>query len=130
MLLRDPDGPMYKDMNRNNSGREAKPSVGAPVQGRVRNLEYHSRWNGYTLLYVPLSLGNVKTQSLKEILAGEAIHRWRETTIADIEECGRHPKCEYCYLCCGNNYLEHGTPLKPSKESCYMAEVRYELAQN
>lgn len=129
VLLRDPDGPMYKDMNRDNSGREAKPLSAHPCKAGFGNLNITPDGVITPCCTFPLSLGNVKTQSLKEILAGDPLRRWRETTIADIEECGRHPKCEYCYLCCGNNYLEHGTPLKPSKVSCYMAEVRYELAQ-
>ncbi len=129
VLLRDPDGPMYKDMNRDNSGREAKPLSAHPCKAGFGNLNISPDGMVTPCCTFPLSMGNVKTQSLKEILAGEPIRKWRETTIADIEECGSHPKCEYCYLCCGNNYLEHGTPLKPSKVSCYMAEVRYELAQ-
>ncbi len=129
VLLRDPDSPMYKDMNRDSSGREAKPLSAHPCKAGFGNLNITPDGMVTPCCTFPLSLGNVKTQSLKEILAGGPIHRWRETTIADIEECGRHPKCEYCYLCCGNNYLEHGTPLRPSKVSCYMAEVRYELAQ-
>lgn len=129
VLLCDPDGPMYKDPNRKNFGREVKPQSAHPCKAGFGNLNITPDGMVTPCCTFPLSLGNVKTQSLKEILAGGPLRKWRETTIADIEECGRHPKCEYCYLCCGNNYLEHGTPLKPSKVSCYMAEVRYELAQ-
>ena len=47
----------------------------------------------------------------------------------DYEECGRHDYCDFCNLCPGINFSEHGTPLKASETCCYMAKVRYELAQ-
>jgi len=129
VLLRDPDGPMYKDPNRKSVGKEVKPLSAHPCKAGFGNLNLTPDGMVTPCCTFPMPLGNVKIQSFREILSGEPIRKWRETTIADIAECGRHPKCEYCYLCCGNNYLEHGTPLKPSQVSCYMAEIRYELAQ-
>jgi len=32
-------------------------------------------------------------------------------------------------LCAGNSFIEYGTPLKPSSLNCFMAEVRYNIAQ-
>ena len=35
----------------------------------------------------------------------------------------------YCNLCPGNNFIEHGTPLKASETNCFMAKTRFNLAQ-
>ena len=77
----------------------------------------------------PYSFGSVTKKTIFEILHGRRLEQWRNIVIEDMEDCGRHEKCNFCYLCPGNNFIEHGTPLKPSKVSCYMAEARYELYQ-
>ena len=129
ILLRDPNVPMYVGKERKNYGREEKPLSAYPCKAGIENLNITPDGMVTPCCTFPMSLGNVKMQPLKDILNSEPILQWRKTKIENIEECGRYPKCEYCYLCCGNNYLEYGTPLKPSKVSCYMAEIRYELAQ-
>ena len=50
-------------------------------------------------------------------------------SLNDYEECGRFDYCDYCNLCPGNNFIEHGTPLKGSETNCDVAKARYELAQ-
>lgn len=32
-------------------------------------------------------------------------------------------------MCPGNNYIAHGTPLKPSDNNCFLAITRYKLAR-
>ena len=44
-------------------------------------------------------------------------------------ECGKNEYCAYCNLCPGQGYIEHGDYLKPAESCCYMAKVRYNLAQ-
>lgn len=74
--------------------------------------------------------GNLKAQSIKEILKeSKELVYWRSLTLNDYEECGRYDYCSYCNLCPGNNFIEHGTPLKASEVNCYVAKIRYELAQ-
>ena len=49
--------------------------------------------------------------------------------MTEYEECGRYDYCAFCTLCAGTNFSEHGTPLKASENNCYMAKVRFGLAQ-
>ncbi len=77
----------------------------------------------------PASLGNVKEQSISEILAGEQLRKWQKTTLESYADCGRHDYCDYCNLCPGNNYVENGTPLKAAESNCFIAKTRYNLAQ-
>ena len=42
------------------------------------------------------------------------------------DECSDY--CDYCNLCAGNNYTEHGTPLKAGENNCYLAKIRHGLA--
>ena len=74
--------------------------------------------------------GSLKEQSIEEIINGsKELAYWRGLTLNDYEECGQHDYCAYCNLCPGNNFIEHGTPLKASEVNCYVAKIRYELAQ-
>jgi sulfatase maturation enzyme AslB (radical SAM superfamily) len=54
---------------------------------------------------------------------------WRGLKLSDYEECGHYDYCAYCNLCPGNNFIEHGTPLKASETNCFMAKTRFNLAQ-
>lgn len=73
--------------------------------------------------------GNLKEKSIKQIISeNEGLEWWRNLTLEKYEECGRHDYCDYCNLCAGNNYSEHGTPIKASENNCYLAKVRYNLA--
>lgn len=73
--------------------------------------------------------GNLKEQSVPEILENsKTLCEWRNTIIEDFTECGRHDYCDYCNLCAGINYTEHGDYLKPAETNCYMAKCRFNLA--
>lgn len=76
-----------------------------------------------------LSFGNLKKNSVEEILQSEELARWRNTTLAQYEECGQHDYCAYCNLCPGCNYSEHGDYKKAAENCCYLAKVRFNLAQ-
>ena len=74
--------------------------------------------------------GNVKKQSVSDIIKdSKELAYWKGLKLSDYEECGHYDYCAYCNLCPGNNYIEHGTPLKASEVNCYMAKTRYNLAQ-
>lgn len=75
-------------------------------------------------------LGNLKDFHLHDILAkSKTLKWWQGLTVAQYEECGQHDFCDFCNLCVGLNFSEHGTPLKASENNCYMAKVRWRLAQ-
>ena len=74
--------------------------------------------------------GNIKEQSISEIIKeSKELAYWRGLKLSDYEECGRYGYCAYCNLCPGNNFIEHGTPLKASEVNCYIAKIRFNLAQ-
>lgn len=73
--------------------------------------------------------GNLTEQSINEILStSEPLKDWRKAIVADYTECGRHDYCDYCNLCAGLNYTEHGDYHLPAESNCFMAKCRYNLA--
>ena len=73
--------------------------------------------------------GNLQKQSVMDILCNsEELKEWRKAVVADYTECGRYDYCDYCNLCAGVNYTEHGDFRKPAETNCFMAKCRYNLA--
>lgn len=73
--------------------------------------------------------GNLKRQSIEEVLTNSAsLKDWRNAIVADYTECGKYDYCDYCNLCAGVNYTEHGDFRKPAETNCFMAKCRYNLA--
>jgi radical SAM protein with 4Fe4S-binding SPASM domain len=77
----------------------------------------------------PLIFGNVKTQSIAEILDGNIRKQWIARTLKEYEECGKHDFCDYCHICPAHAQVEHGNPLKAATLDCGTAKVRQQLAQ-
>ena len=74
--------------------------------------------------------GNMHTQTAIEILSNSlSLQEWRKAVVADYSECGKYDYCDYCNLCAGVNYTEHGDFRKPAETNCFMAKCRYNLAQ-
>lgn len=75
-----------------------------------------------------LILGNLKKSSVKEVLSNNTkLEWWQHLLLESYEECGKYEYCAFCNLCPGMNFAEHGTPLKPAENSCYLAKIRYSL---
>lgn len=73
--------------------------------------------------------GNLREQSVEDILTcSTALKEWRNAVVDDYVECGRYDYCDYCNLCAGLNYTEHGDFRKPAETNCYMAKCRFNLA--
>lgn len=73
--------------------------------------------------------GNLTEQSVSKILSDSpTLKEWRNAVIADYVECGKYDYCDYCNLCAGVNYSEHGDYRKAAETNCYMAKCRYNLA--
>lgn len=72
------------------------------------------------------SLGNLREESLEDILTGnDYLGWWKELTLKDYPECGKYVYCDFCKLCPGLNYNANGTPIEPSDCNCYIAKARY-----
>lgn len=76
-----------------------------------------------------LVLGNLKNTPLKEILTHPQLKEWQMFTLEKSEECGQHDYCDYCNLCVGTAYSEHGDYTKASENCCYIAKIRCNLAK-
>ena len=73
--------------------------------------------------------GNLSETSVDDVLSNSpALKEWRKAIVSDYTECGRHDYCDYCNLCAGLNYTEHGDFRVPAEKNCYMAKCRYNLA--
>jgi MoaA/NifB/PqqE/SkfB family radical SAM enzyme len=78
----------------------------------------------------PSPLGDLKDGSFTRTLQhSKELIWWRSVIPEDYEECGKHDYCNYCRLCPGINFAETGNPLKPAETNCYVAKVRYGLAE-
>ena len=129
VVLRDDNIPYYV-------GKEA-PNFG----GQLRNMDANGCGAGISAFCItpegnfqpccafPMSFGNLKNQSVKEILTeSQVLIDWRSSTLQQYEDCGKYDYCAYCNLCAGNNYVEHGDYRKASENNCTMAKIRYNMA--
>lgn len=130
VVLRDNNLSLYVGKEAPNYGGQkrdlASPSCGAGNTGFCMSPNGDLRaCASFTQTY-----GNLRTQSVGEILTcSPELKDWRNAVISDYVECGHFNYCEYCNLCAGINYTEHGDFRKPAETNCYMAKCRYNLAR-
>lgn len=79
---------------------------------------------------LPLSLGDLKNESLKTIWDDAIQHKqesklyqWQKKTFADLTDCYKHSYCKFCHYCAGMGYLENGY-LKKSDVLCSQAKAK------
>ena len=129
VVLRDKNIPLYVGKEAPNSGGQKKMMSANPCGAGDNSLCITPEGNVIPCCAFHTLFGNIKEKSIKEILESKELAYWRNLTLNQYEECGRHNYCDYCNLCPGNNFVEHGTPLKAAEVNCYLAKNRYELAQ-
>ena len=129
IVLRDHNIPMYIGLESGIDGIMKKPLDAHPCKAGIYSFSITPEGDFQLCCAFPVSFGNVRELSLNQILESESLKKWRTVSVKDIEKCGRLDKCNFCFLCVGNGYIEHGTPLKPPTISCHMAELRYNLAR-
>ena len=130
IVLRDNNIPLYVGPEAPNFGGQKRDlnqcSCGAGETGFCLTPDGNLR----ACVAFSLNLGNLKKQTAYEILTGSLeLKCWRNSVVGDYTECGRYDYCDYCNLCAGVNYTEHGDFRKPAETNCYMAKCRYNLAQ-
>lgn len=130
IVLRDNNIPLYVGPEAPNFGGQKRDlnqcSCGAGETGFCLTPDGNLR----ACVAFSLNLGNLKKQSAYDILTGSLeLKCWRNSVVGDYTECGRYDYCDYCNLCAGVNYTEHGDFRKPAETNCYMAKCRYNLAQ-
>jgi len=79
---------------------------------------------------LPVSAGNVREKSLKEIWeTSELFGKLRGTTIKDLDTCSDCELFVLCYRCPGLALLEDGDIYGPSATGCENAQIKQELQQ-
>ena len=130
IVLRDDNVPLYVGKEAPNFGGQPKRMDDNPCGAGDNSFCITPEGNVIPCCAFHTVFGNLKEQSIADIEANdEGLKYWRNLTLNDYEECGRYDYCRYCNLCPGNNFTEHGTPLKAAETNCYIAKIRYELAQ-
>lgn len=129
IVLRDDNTPMYVGKEAPNYGGQPRMMVVNPCGAGDNTFCITPDGDLIPCCAFHMAFGNLREQPLSDILRNsEALKYWRNLTLSKYEECGRYEYCDYCNLCPGINYAEHGTPLKPGENNCYMAKCRYQLA--
>lgn len=130
IVLRDDNITLYVGKEAPNYGGQPKPMDDNPCGAGDNSFCITPEGNLIPCCAFHTLFGNLKEKSVSEIIGeSKELSYWRGLTLNDYEECGRYEYCAYCNLCPGNNFIEHGTPLKAAEVNCYVAKIRYELAQ-
>ena len=129
ILLRDSLLPLYVGSDTTLDRPMKKPLDARPCNAGIQLFSITPEGEMQPCCAFPASFGNIQDMSLSEVLQSDNLKRWRQVSVGDIGECGRHEKCNFCFLCVGNGYIESGTPFKSPKSSCDMAELRYNLSR-
>ncbi len=130
IVLRDDNIPLYVGPEAPNYGGQPRLMGQNPCGAGDNSLCVTPEGNVIPCCSFHTLFGNIENASISEILnESKELKYWRQITLSDYEACGRHDYCAYCNLCPGNNFIEHGTPLKASEVNCYIAKIRHELAQ-
>lgn len=130
IVLRDDNVPLYVGKEAPNYGGQPKRIAENPCGAGYNSLCITPEGNVIPCCSFHTLFGNIKNQNIKDILLhNKERDYWCGLTLNDYKECGRYDYCAFCNLCPGNNFIEHGTPLKASEVNCFIAKTRYELAQ-
>lgn len=76
------------------------------------------------------SLGNIKRESLHDIIHGEARRQALKRPRRELfPNCGKEPYCKYCLSICmaGDRHRTDGTPYNVSETFCTAARIRMEI---
>ena len=130
IVLRDDNIPLYVGKEAPNYGGQKKPMDENPCGAGSNSFCITPEGNVIPCCAFHTLFGNVRSESVFNIInKSKELSYWRRLTLNDYEECGRYDYCSYCNLCPGNNFIEHGTPLKASEVNCHIAKTRFELAE-
>lgn len=130
IVLRDDNIPLYVGKEAPNFGGQKKLLEINACGAGENSFCITPEGNLQVCVAFPQALGNLKEHTIKEIINNSTVLKtWLNAKLSDYEECGRYDYCNYCNLCAGNNFIAHGTHLKAAENNCYIAKVRYQLAQ-
>lgn len=128
IVLRDANIPLYVGPEAPNYGGQKKDMKSKGCRAGENSFCIRPDGEVIPCCSFHLSFGNLRNESIKEILKSENLKEWLEYSLEDNKECGREDYCDYCNLCPGLAYSEHGDFKKASENCCYIAKIRYNLA--
>lgn len=129
IVLRDDNIPLYVGKEAPNYGGQKKVMSKNPCGAGDNSLCITPEGNVIPCCAFHTLFGNIKEKNILDIIKSSRERGyWLNLSLNDYEECGKYDYCAYCNLCPGNNFIEHGNPLKASEVNCSMAKSRYELA--
>lgn len=129
VVLRDSNVPMYVGPEAPNYGGQPRMMDNTPCGAGVSSYCITPDGIVQPCCAHPLGLGNLKKQSITEIVIGnKVLDAWQHSTLKDYEECGQHDYCDYCNLCPGQAQSQFGDYRKAAENCCFMAKVRHGLA--
>ena len=130
IVLRDDNVPLYIGKEAPNYGGQPKQMNQNPCGAGKNSLCITPEGNVIPCCAFHALFGNVKETRIRDIIDNSIeLSYWQALSLNDYEDCGRYDYCAYCNLCPGNNFIEHGTPIKASEVNCFIAKTRHELAQ-
>lgn len=78
----------------------------------------------------PLNCGDLRKQSFDDLWNNSSeLHKVRALRYRDSDLCGKEEFCKYCNRCIGQSFVECGVPENHSTDNCFLAKIRYELAE-
>lgn len=128
VVLRDSFNPLYVGPELSNYGGVPKDLSDIACKAGISGIAVAPDGTLIPCASFHASLGSLKEKSLHDLLyENDYISWWTDQTLSKYEECGRHDYCDFCKMCPGLNFAEHGTPLKAAENNCFVAKVRYNL---
>ena len=128
LVLRDKSNPLYVGSEILDYGGIHKDMNDIACRAGIQNFCITPTGNLIPCCSYHAVLGNLKEKHLSDILDNDEIKKLITLKLEKYEECGKHVYCDFCKLCPGLNFAEHGTPIKAAENNCYVAKVRYNLA--
>ena len=128
LVLRDKSNPLYVGSEIPDFGEIHKDMNDIACRAGIQNFCITPTGNLIPCCSYHAVLGNLKEKHLSDILDNDEIKKLITLKLEKYEECGKHVYCDFCKLCPGLNFAEHGTPIKAAENNCYVAKVRYNLA--
>lgn len=128
LVLRDKNNPLYVGSEIPDYGKIHKDINDIGCRAGIQNFCITPTGNLIPCCSYHAVLGNLKEKHLSDILNSDVIKKLTTLKLEKYEECGKHIYCDFCKLCPGLNFAEHGTPIKAAENNCYVAKIRYHLA--
>lgn len=138
-----PGSPIFVGDASNNFGERKRSSGEIFCSAGQSMLSVTSDGNIYPCVALPLKVGNIAQQDVRDIwnlstvgrrqgqraesetkTSLDPLSKWQEIRVGDYDECGTHERCGWCNKCPGMSINETGNVLSASSVQCRIASAR------